>query len=110
MSVSQSISRTTSFRVYERRYLRTRTATTDLGVFREPAHPLGGDGFVLALQRDKLERPGRFVEEPGEAFCHQYLPAARARLQPRRGVYDITDGREVAHGVRAADISTNASL
>ena len=87
MSVSQSISRTTSFRVYERRYLRTRTATTDLVVFREPAHPLGCDGFVLALQRDKLERSGRFVEEPREAFCHQYLPAACAHDCSRAAVF-----------------------
>jgi hypothetical protein len=66
---------------------------------------LGGDGFVLALHGDMLEWSGRFSEEPREAFSHQYLPAASARLQPRRGIYDITDGREVAHGVLAADIS-----
>src|SRR6185312_7671205 len=71
----------------------------------EPAHPLGGDGFVLALHGDILEWSGRFIEEPREPLGHQYLPAASARLQPRRRIYDVTDGREVAHGVLAADVS-----
>src|SRR5690242_13582638 len=64
MSVSQSIGRTTSFLVYRRRYLRIRTATTDLGLRRrfEPAHALGGDGLVLALDLQMLEHSGGLVE------------------------------------------------
>src|SRR6476646_2675758 len=60
MSVSQSIGRTTSFLVYGRPYPRIRTATTDLGRIRtlEPAHALGSDGFVLALDGQLLERSG----------------------------------------------------
>src|SRR5690349_25122191 len=79
MSVSQSIGRTTSFLVYERPYPRIRTATSDLGRFRgfEPAHPLGGDGLVLALDGKLLARSGRFLEESSEALRHQYLAAAR---------------------------------
>ena len=79
MSVCQSIGRTTSFLVYQRPYLRIRTATTDLGLFRgaKPAHPLRGDGVVLALDRDMLECTGRFVEKPREALSRQYLAAAR---------------------------------
>src|SRR5690349_18871484 len=92
MSVSQSISRTTSFLVYGRPYPRIRTATTDLAHFwcLEPTHPLGGDGLVLALDRDALERTGRFVEKSREAFGHHDLATACAGLQPGRGIHDVT--------------------
>ena len=78
MSVSQSIGRTTSFLVYGRPYPHTCTATTDLGLFRglEPAHPLGGDGFVLALDGEVLERSCWFIEKASEAFGDQHLAAA----------------------------------
>src|SRR5690349_6703936 len=107
MSVSQSIGRTTSFLVYGRPYPRIRTATTDLGRIRtlEPAHALGSDWFVLALDGQLLERSGRFVQKLSEALRHHDLAATGEGLQPRRGVHDIADGREVTDCGFPADVA-----
>src|SRR5258705_7314159 len=57
MSISQSISRTTSFRVYERRYLRTGRQTSDLRAPSAIAQDRGVDQFGdFAGQRSERQQ------------------------------------------------------
>jgi hypothetical protein len=81
MSVSQSIGRTTSFLVYERPYSRIRTATTDLGVFREPAHPLAATGSCLPLTAAYSSGPAGTSNRPLASCC---VIASERAVKPRR--------------------------